>query len=126
MNTLGVSVSYSRSLNLRHQIGEKLTTLITEAASNGKVLRLIGDNLNFFQRVKYESVDKRNHMVHMFASAVLAHEDSFKHLDDSPRRDNNFTIDKVIFDDQDWEKCMPGWIMMPGKSFVTFSLNSSS
>ena len=74
-----------QSLVVAKIIGGHFTDILDEAASSGKRLRFIGDNLNFTQGVAQERSDRHKHMVHMFASAVLIQEHVFIHQPNVPQ-----------------------------------------
>lgn len=85
LNKIGVTLSYSRSLVSKEEVGSKSIQFLVEALQEGKHIRLIGDNLNFTQDTAHERMDRHKHMTHMFATAALINDKSFTSLpNDSP------------------------------------------
>ena len=58
LNTLGVCLSYSRTLVLYKHVGEHFVDMLIRAAEQGKYIRFIGDNLNLILAVT-AGVDSR-------------------------------------------------------------------
>lgn len=115
-----MTLSHRRSLDTRTNVGDHIQLLLDDAIARGKVLRIIGDNLNFYQRHKYETMKSKNHKVHMFSSAVLANPNSFCDLNTERPSNEGFGIENVIFNNADFSICMPGWVKVVGEILDDF------
>ena len=70
---MGATLCYQSSVNLGKMVAGKFNSKLIYAAKKGLVISFIGDNVNFFTRVRYETFKKHAHMVHMFAPVALIH-----------------------------------------------------
>ena len=55
-------------LDTINRVGEAYPKLLVQALTDGKYIRFIGDNLNFYTGTSHETKDNHKHVVHMFTS----------------------------------------------------------
>jgi hypothetical protein len=84
LNRIGVCVPYCVALKLIIQLGKTYPKLMAEALRDGKSIRLIGDNLNYYEGVSHETQEKHKHMVHMFTNTALISDHYFMTKPDEP------------------------------------------
>ena len=75
----GVAMSYSSTIKTVQQYSSVTVNKLVEAVRNGKYIRFIGYNLNFFTNVRYERINKHGHMHHMFATAIYIYDREYTH-----------------------------------------------
>ena len=80
----GVAMSYNNTITTIQQYSSVTVTKLVEAVRNGKYIRFIGDNLNFFTNVRYERLNKHGHMHHMFATAIYIYDREYTHKPHTP------------------------------------------
>ena len=90
-------VPYCNLLDTVRNVGDLYPELLVAALKEGKYVRFIGDNLNFTVGTSHETSDNHKHMVHMFTSTALVHENNFLHLDNNPELDfNTLTMEQLL------------------------------
>ena len=121
LNTVGVCLSYVQSLHVTKLIGGHFGDILCKAAQENKSIRLIGDNLNFLEDVKQESISHRSHMVHMFASCALVSERYFSgkpNVPEIPRAD--LAAHHVLPSVQEYQTMQQDCIAIVGKIISKF------
>ena len=60
-------------MDIIEEIGRNLDSMLVDAIRKGKRMRLCGDNINFWIKVRDERRSKHSHMEHYFGSIVIFH-----------------------------------------------------
>ena len=84
LNKVGITLSYCRSIAHAQEFSRVTLATLVKAVKDGKYIRFIGDNLNFFTNVKYERLQKHAHMHHMFAIAAYVFNREYGHKSNKP------------------------------------------
>ena len=82
LQTVGVCLSYDRTLDVMNIVGGHFNSQIIDIVKNQKRFRLVGDNINWNVGVHDQRLDHRSRMFHAFGSAVLVQNVSFDYLCD--------------------------------------------
>lgn len=81
LQSVGVCLSYGRSLAIVDEIGQDFNRYILKLIESGKRFRIVGDNINWMAKVGEMRMDNRPKMEHAFGSAVIVQNLTFVHLD---------------------------------------------
>jgi hypothetical protein len=77
LNPPGLTLSYETSLDLIEDFKNGNDILLKRALQNGLRLRICGDNINFWVKVRDETRGHHSHMEHYFGSIVLGYDFQF-------------------------------------------------
>ena len=128
LNVVGVCLSYNRSLVVSKTIGGHFTDILHKLAATGKRLRFIGDNLNISVGVAQERLGHHKHMVHMFASAVLASDHYFMTMAELPEIPLHLLkVKHMVLSETEYHEdkrdcvCLIGKIKVPQLAFIRSS-----
>ncbi|XP_033729813.1 uncharacterized protein LOC117319009 [Pecten maximus] len=117
LQPVGLCLSYQTSLEVLHIFGAgSFNIKLVEAIKAGKVIRLVGDNVNFSVKVtdQHQSTEGKTKfmlirktilhfqtMHHAFASAALINHFNFNHLPDHKPQPNNLTVQDFLVNEAD-------------------------
>ena len=82
LNRPGICICYTRRKKLLDEFKGEFDAKVIEAIIEGKKLRLIGDNVNYYVSVRDERSTRHGRMMNLFGSAILIRELSFPDLPD--------------------------------------------